>query len=276
MFTCELSDAILHEMAAPLLLRNVNWAVTAALEVFLLVYLVRQKRYLAHPAFFWYIVLIILQSGVLVATYLYFGEDSETTYRISWAGQGLVICVRWLAVIEIARRTLARYSGIWALVTRIFLLLTAGVLAYAILSSRSAWTLAILNADRALELCIATFIVCMFLFVRYYRVDMYHFERILAIGFCLYSCFEVINDSIFENQLNGGGILWTYLHTLAFLASLLLWLGAVRTSPAGFGVANEPPVKPELYGDLAPKLNSRLHMLNNRLNRLFRSEDSHL
>jgi len=256
------------------ILRDVSWALTTFLEVVLLVYLVRQKRYLSHPAFFRYLILIILQSAVLAATYHYFGEESEPTYRISWASQGLVICARWLAVIEIAKRTLARYSGIWALVTRIFFVLTGCVLVYSILSSGSAWNLVFLNADRALELCIAAFIVCMFLFVRYYSVEMGRFERMLAIGFCLYSCFEVINDSIFENWLRGS--LWTYLNTLAFFASLLLWIGAVRRSAVEPRVANEQAVKPELYGDLAQKLNSRLHLLNNRLNHLFRSEDPHL
>jgi hypothetical protein len=263
-------------MIDPTLLRNVNWALTTILEVVLLVYLVLQKRYLSYPAFFFYVVLIILQSAAVALTYHYWGEKSEEAYRISWGSQAFVICARWLAVIEITKKTLAKYSGIWALVTRILLLLTVCVLAYTILTSPKILDLLVLNADRALELGVATFIVCMFLFVRYYRVDMQRFERMLAIGFCLYSCSQVINDTIYEAHLQVGGTLWTYLSTLAFLATLLLWLGAVRTSPATVGVANELPVRPELYGDLSPKLNSRLHLLNNRLNRLFRSEDSHL
>jgi hypothetical protein len=263
-------------MPAPQLLRDLSWAITVALEVFLLSYLVRQKRYLSHPGFFCYIVLIILQSGALAITYHYLGEDSEPTYRISWAGEGLVICARWLAVIEIARRTLAKYSGIWALVTRILLVLSACVLAYAILSSGSVWQLAILNADRAVELCIATFIVCMFLFVRYYRVEMQRFERMLAIGFCLYSCFSVINLSIFESAIHAYGNLWRYLDTLAFLATVVLWIGAARTSQAVSRITRQKVVKPESYEELAQQLNSRLHLHNNRLNRLFRSEDPHL
>jgi hypothetical protein len=276
LFTSEVIDDTLPRMTALLLLRNVYWTITVGLEVLLLVYFLRQKRYLGHPAFFCYIALIIFQSGVLAAAFHYLGENSKPTYWIGWASQGVVICARWLAVIEIAKRTLAKYSGIWALVTRIFLVVSVGVLVYAVLSSGSAWNRAILNADRALELCIATFIVCMFLFVRYYRVDMDRFETVLAVGFCLYSCSQVINDSIFEGRPNGGGLLWTYLHTLAFLASLLLWLGAVRTSSAASHMAHEKTVEAESYEELSQKLNSRLHLLNNRLNRLFRSEDSHL
>jgi hypothetical protein len=263
-------------MIDPTVLRNANWAFTTFLEVVLLVYLVRQKRFLSYPAFSFYVILIILQSAAIALTFRYLGESSKEAYRISWGSQAFVICARWLAVIEITKKTLAKYSGIWALVTRILLVLTGCVLAYTIFTSPNILDLVVLNADRALELCIATFIVCMFLFVRYYRVDMQRFERILAIGFCLYSCSQVINDTLYEEHLKTGGTLWTYLSTLAFLATLLLWLGAVRTSPATAQVANELTVKPEVYGDLSPKLNSRLQLLNNRLNRLFRSEDSHL
>jgi hypothetical protein len=267
-------------MAVPLLLRNVYWGLTTVLELIVLVYLVRRRRYLSHPAFFRYIILIIAQSAITATAYSYFGEDTQSAYDIVWTTQGVVICARWLAVIEIARRTLARYTGIWALATRIFLVLSACVLAYSILSSRSRWEHFVLNADRAVELCIAVFVVCMFLFVRYYAVDMDTLERMLAIGFCLYSCFRVINDSIYESWFRAGGNLWTnvwtYLDMLTFLASLLLWIIAVRTAPEETRLEKGPTVKPELYGNLAQKLNARLNLLNDRLNNLFRFEDSYL
>jgi hypothetical protein len=263
-------------MPASPILHYGSWALTTLSEVYLFACLIRQERYRSHPAFFRYVLVAILQSVALAVTYYHFGEESEPTYKITWGSQALVICVRWLAVIEIARRTLAKYSGIWALVTRIFLVVSACVLAYAILSSGSAWNLAILNADRAMELCIATFIVCMFLFVRYYSVEMQPFERMLAVGFCLYSCFAVINNSILEGSIHNYQNLWRYLDTLAFLATVMLWIGAARTSPAASRIVRQPAVKPESYEELAQQLNSRLHLLNNRLNRLFRSEDSHL
>jgi hypothetical protein len=275
-FTCELSNDTLSEMPASSILHYGSWALTALLEVYLFAWLIRQKRYLSHPALFRYILVAILQSAALAITYHHFGEDSEPSYKVAWGSQALVICVRWLAVIEIARRTLAKYSGIWALVIRIFLVLTACVFVYAILSSGSTWNLAILNADRAVELSVAAIIVCMFLFIRYYGIDMGRFERMVAIGFCLYSCFAVINDSFLENWIQTAGILWKYLDTLAFLATVALWIDAVRTSPAMSHADVPRAVEAASYEELSQKLNSRLHLLNNRLNRLFRSEDSQL
>lgn len=158
--------------------------------------------------------------------------------------------------------------------SRILFLLGMGVLVYSIASSNNRWTFAVLNADRSVELCIASFIVCMFVFVRYYRLPMANLERLLAVGFCLYSCTYVINDSIYESWRSSAGAFWNYLDGLTFLASLLLWISAVHKAGQPQRVAAPAPVSPEQYRELSQRLNSRLHLLNNRLNHLFHSEDS--
>jgi hypothetical protein len=261
-------------MAAPLILRNLSWALTTLLEVVLLLYLVRRRLYRSHPAFFIYILVVILQSAILAASYSYFGTESARSYDIGWGSQGVVVCARWFAVMEIARKALAEYAGIWAMASRILFVLAVCVLVYSIASSGSRWTLVVLNADRSAELCIASFIVGMFLFVRYYRIPMANLERMLAIGFCLYSCFFVINDTIYEKWLRSASSFWNHLDMLTYFASLLLWIGAVHQYSATRNEATPTPLNPELYGELSQKLNSRLHLLNNRLDQLFRSGGS--
>jgi hypothetical protein len=96
----------------------------------------------------------------------------------------------------------------------------------------------------------------------------------LAIGFCLYSCFFVINDSIYETVRVAFGALWNYLDMPTFTATLLLWISAVYRSAEVQDLAPSSALAPELYTDLSRKLNSRLLLLNHRLNHLFRSEDS--
>jgi hypothetical protein len=258
-------------MAASLILRNLFWVVTSLLELGLLILLIRRNVYRSHPAFFSYILLAILQSGVVAASYRYLGPASRSSYFIGWGAQALVICARWLAVMEIAKKAFLRYAGIWAMVRRVLTVLSVGVLAYSVVSSRSRWTLVVLTADRSVELCIAVFIVGMFLFVRYYRVPVAHLERRLAIGFCLYTCFYVINDSMYEHWRTAIIPLWNYLDMLTFLASLLLWIAAVSRSPESPQTASPPALIPELYVELSPKLSSRMRVLNNRLDQLFRT-----
>jgi hypothetical protein len=261
-------------MAAPLILRNLFWALTTLFEVGLLVVLFRRRLYRSHPAFCFYILVAILQSAVVAFTYGYFGASSRPSYFIAWGSQGVVICTRWIAVVEIAKNALGHYAGIWAMADRIMLVLSVFVLGYSVVSSGSRGTLVILTADRSLELCIATFIVGMFFFVRYYRVPVPPLERFLAIGFCLYSCFLVINDSMYEHWRRAIAPMWSYLDMLTFLASLLLWIRAVSQYSEAPQLTTQTAVSSELYEELSQMLNSRLNVLNSRLDQLFRSGDS--
>lgn len=260
-------------MAEPEILQNLFWVLTALLEVVLLFYLVRRKLYDTHLAFFIYILAVILQSGIVAASYSYFGSRSVTSFNIAWGTQAAVICARWFAVIDIARKTLAGFSGIWELAIRVLFVVTAGALVYSIWSSQDRWNLAVLTSDRAEELCIATFVVSLVLFIRYYRVPVSNLERMFAIGFCLYSCSAVITNSIYEYRRLPFASMWNYLNTLTFIASLLLWIGAARKYSESREGAIEPALTPEHYAELSQNLNARLHLLNHRLDRLFRSGD---
>jgi hypothetical protein len=261
-------------MAAALILRNLSWALSTLLELVLLYFLLRQKVHRSHPAFFSYILIALLQSAVVATAYRVFGPAGAASYNIGWGSQVVVICARWLAITEIAKKALGEFSGIWAMVSRVLFVLGMGVLVYAIVGSRDKWTLAVLTADRAVEMCIASFIVAMFVFVKYYRVQMSQMDRMLAIGFCLYSCFFVINDSIYQAWIRTAGPLWNYLETVTYLATLLLWIGAVMQHSESPIAANASALTPEDYLELSGKLNSRLHVLNNRLDKLFHSGDS--
>ncbi len=261
-------------MVEPLNLRNLAWTLTTLLEGVLLFVLLRRKLYRSHPAFSLYILAALLQSVVVASAYRFLGPQSLASWNIAWGSQGAVMCARWLAVAEIARKALAEYAGIWGMTSRILFLLGVCVIIYSMASADKGWAVMVLTADRSLELCIASFIVCMFLFVRYYRLPMGGLERLLAVGFCLYSCFYVINDSIYESWRSSLRGLWNYLDILTFLASLLLWLGATYRATETQPVLAQPSLSPEQYAVLSQKLNSRLHLLNRRLNHLFHSEDS--
>src|ERR1700739_2441650 len=166
LFTFELRDDTLPGTAELLNVRNLAWILTTVLELVLLFYLVRQGLYRTHVAFFLYILAAIVQSAVVASSYRYWGPRSVQSWKIAWGSQGVVVCARWLAVMEITKRVLANYGGIWGMARRILILLSLSVLIYAIAFSGSQWNLMVLNGDRAVELCMATFIVSMFLFAR--------------------------------------------------------------------------------------------------------------
>jgi hypothetical protein len=95
----------------------------------------------------------------------------------------------------------------------------------------------------------------------------------LALGFCLYSSFFVINFSLFERYLRTYVNFWNFLDILTFLATLFIWTKAARsysiaseatTQP----VMSEPGITKDAYADVSRQLNRRLTSLYERLNRL--------
>ncbi|HKI13336.1 MAG TPA: hypothetical protein VKA02_14560 [Candidatus Acidoferrum sp.] len=258
-------------MSETLNLRNLEWALTTLTELILFVYLVRRKLFRSHPIFSAYILGAILQSVLMAATYGIWGTQSYRAWLTYWLSQLVMETARFAAVAEVVRRVLSPFAGIWALGRRVLIAAAGSVFVYAALLSREYYRKYPLNLDRGVGLAVAAVIVTLLLFARYYGLPMNHLDRSLCIGFCLYSCFAVINDSILEKWATGFMNLWSFLGVLTFLASLLLWLGAARayseTAPAGVPVI----VPKELYGRLSSELNVRLRLLNEHLNQLLNS-----
>jgi hypothetical protein len=152
------------------------------------------------------------------------------------------------------------------------LLATVGlVLVYAWGVSRPNWQQAILSTDRGLELAIAVAILILFLFVKYYEIVVETTVLYLSTGLFFFSVFSVLNNTILENWLHSYATLWNLLGTLAFVASLLLWIWAVREKQP------ETPSEPELmpqsaYRTLAPQINLRLRNLNEQLSQIWHVE----
>lgn len=244
------------------------WGAGIFLNAGLVVLLVYRKNHRFFPFIFSYALLNLVQGFAFIEFYRIWEFGSATAFRLAWGTQGLVTFARALAVAEICHRILARYSGIWQLAWRLLLAVATAISLYAFTVARGDLRFGILNMDRGLELAIATVIVLLFLFARHYEVDVEAAVRTLAVGFFLFSCFRVLDDTIFENWLHRYTELWNRLGMLAFLASLLLWSWALRrTQPR---VTCEPEMLPEgLYHTLAPEINYRLKTLNEQLGQLW-------
>jgi hypothetical protein len=205
-----------------------------------------------------------LQSVIVFEVYRIWGFSSTASIRIAWSTHGLVAIARGVAVAEICHRVLAKFRGIWGLAWRLLLAAATFISFYAWGVSRGSWPFAILNLDRGLELAMTTAIVFLFVFARYYEVGVEPAVRTVAIGFFLYSCFRVLNDTILESWLHRYATLWNLLGTLSFLASMLLWSWAFRRTQ--YATTFETGLVPEdLYRTLAPEINARLKELNEQL-----------
>jgi hypothetical protein len=247
---------------------KVLWGLTIALLAGLVVLLLYRKNHRRFPFFFAYTLFTVLQNLVLFESYRIWSFNSPITKQVTWGTQGVVIIARALAVAEICHRILGKYRGVWILARRLLAVTAGGVLLYSWAVARGSWQFAVLNADRGVELAIASAIVILFLFARYYGVAVESAVHTLAVGFFLYSCFFVVNDTILERWMHDYSTLWNLLGTLAFLASMLLWGWGLRKPQL------EAALQPEMlsdgtYGAVAPEINGRLRALNNQLGQLW-------
>jgi hypothetical protein len=260
-------------MAEPFHLHDLVWALTTLLQLTLLLFLVWRRLYRVHPAFSVYVLLTFLQSVLVAWITRQWGTHSFVYFDTAWGMQAAVICARWLAVVEIARRVLGGYSGIWKMASSLLFVLGLAVLLYAIALSERIWAYSVLNADRAVELCIAVFIVGLLCFARYYRLWISNLERQLAVGFALFSCSWVVSNSLFQGWRSTSGEWWDFFEILAFFATLLLWVNAVRHPVEDMPARRAASLTPGEYGQLSLEVNQRLRELNDRLNQLMRSKD---
>jgi len=258
-------------MAEIVTIEKALWALSVLLTAGLFALLLYRKNYRVYPYFFTYVLITLMQSPVLLATYRVWGFDSPASTNIAWGVQGLVIAARALAVAEICRRVMGMYRGIWALAWRMLLAIAGLVLLYSWAVARPRWQAAILNSDRGIELAIAGVIVMVFLFAQHYEIEVAPADRYLAIGFLLFSCFTVLNNTLLEGWLERYETLWNLFGTLAFMASLLLWIWAVReTQEEG---SWQPEMLPGVaYCTLAPEINLRLKTLNEELGKFWYAE----
>jgi EamA domain-containing membrane protein RarD len=152
------------------------------------------------------------------------------------------------------------------------LLTSAGlVLLYSLVSSKQQWVSALPSAERGLDLAIASVIVGIFLFARYYAVSVDPAVRTLALGFFLFSCFGVLNNTILERWLYDYVEFWNILGMLAFLAALLLWTWALRL-PQTVGGREEVLLPNAIYSNMSPAINLRLRLFNEQLSRFWKVE----
>jgi hypothetical protein len=253
--------------------QSLLWAATFGMEAVLLVLLIVRKQYREYPFFSTYILGVLLQSAVLFLSYWRWGFDSLISVRIAWISQGLALSLRALVVMELCRRLVGPYRGIWALTWRILLACSAVVLSYSLLVSRFSVQVAIVNADRGLELTIATVVVVLFLFATYYGIVPETRIHFLAIGLCLYSCFYVINDSFLERWMEPFSKVWNFMGMVSFLASMVLWFWGFRKQQTT-EASNAVLLPKEIYKSLSPQLNLHLRQLNDRLSLYWQTEES--
>jgi len=247
--------------------QQVSWELSIFLRMVLLCLLLFRNNIRTFPFFTVYLLLNLSKSLIAHSAYKIWGFDAPNSIGVAWGAEAVVVCARALAVMELCRLVFNGYRGIWSLAWRVLLSCAAIVLLYSLVSEHS-WNSAILGASRALELTIATVLVGLFVFLRYYEVVPEATIRSLALGFCVYSFIAVLNDTILLRWLAEYALVWNALGVFAYLGCLLFWIWALRKS-FPLPVLNPMLLPSSVYRQISPEINSRLRALNEQLSRFW-------
>jgi hypothetical protein len=251
--------------------QRVCWDLSIVLRALLLCLVLWRRNVRSFPFFSIYLSANLLYALLLYVAYSVWGSLSVVSFWIAWGSQPVISCARALAVAEICRLFLAGYRGIWSLAWRLLVSCATFVLLYSFLASKHQWDFAILGANRALELAIAAVIVVLLVFLRYYQVVAEPTLRTLAIGFCLFSCFAVLNYTILEHWLKKYAGIWNFVEVISYLFCVLAWTWALRKPFPRPAV--DPALLPgSVYRQLSPEINLRLRLLDERLSDFWRAE----
>jgi hypothetical protein len=223
------------------------------------------------PFFFLYLLVNLLQTAIGIFLYQRYGFMTTFTFPIAWTTQGIVVIARAMAAAEICYLVLGDYKGIWALASRILGFGGLVVIGLALYFGKSGYAHGIMTLEVGLEAGIATGLVGLFVFARYYQVRVAPVCGQLGLGFGILSCFKIFNDLIVQRFAQATSLSWNYASSGAFLIILLFWVWALRR-PVAIRI-RKPIMKSAIaYADLMPQVNQRLAHLNEQLTQLWNVE----
>jgi hypothetical protein len=250
----------------------VVWAASFPAQ-FYLVYLIARKRiWQDFPVFSLYFTLNLIAGLLLAATYIRWGTQARQIWSVYWTLQGLVIFSRALVSVEVWRKALRTYPGIWSLAWR--LLAAVGVLGL-LLAIIKTYEQApppvnyVFSAERHLEFASAVTLLVFLLFCRYYNVSLEPAVKAITVGICFYSAVQGLNDTFVNQWLSHYVPLWRYMRVVSFQCTLVIWWLGLRVP---MRAATQRPIlyAPGVYEEFSLQVNGKLRDLNKRLEELLK------
>ena len=135
---------------------------------------------------------------------------------------------------------------------------------------------ALFELDRGYHLIFATAVIACLLLIRYYSIPVPRAYKLLLGGFCLYSCTEILINSVvqalFYRRFGNYEPLWQFVTMFSFVVAQGMWIAALwRRLPAEGGPQNKNAsagVSPQRLREI----HENLRELNDKLGRLWNLE----
>lgn len=246
---------------------SLHWALTAALEVGVLLLALRRHLFRQLPVLTLYFLVLVLNEAVMWSFYTFAGFRSHASFWAYWTMQAIQVTCRAIVVYEICRFLVRDYAGVWRLCRPFLLAVAAALVADAVFAARASTpeaSTAILTAERGLELAVLAILVFGLGFCRYYGIRIPRHIGWIGLGLGFYSAVEVANNTALQRWALTYFPVWENLRHASFNIATICWCMAL--------LAPLPAIRPAPvllrrgeYENLSPLVTTRLRELNTRL-----------
>ena len=249
------------------------WGAGTALELLLCALALRNGLFRRLRFFTLYVLLVAIYEVTWFGAIHALGYKSKGAFYFFWLAQAILLFARAVAIAELCQHILGPYRGVWALAKSILLGIALILLGYATIATlgRTSWITAfILTAGRGLELAAAVILLTLLFISAYYRIRLEPVVRLVALGLCFFSTVQMLNNSFLVEwlvqyfRLMRFFPLWDGIRTASFNVAVVIWCLAVWR-PLSATAPGAILLPQQVYDELAPQVNYRLRMLNQRL-----------
>jgi hypothetical protein len=258
----------------PTLVKTI-WSATFIVELALCGILIVFRHFRKLPFFTVYLSLNLCQGVFLYLIYRSYGEFSHTAYLAAWWSEAITLLARLFATVEILHLVLISYRGIWGLAWRLLAGTSTVVLVCVAMASSGNPTQVLMRADRAYHLIFAAAIISCLALIRYYFIRVDYTYKVLLVGFCLYSCFRILLDTVLYDLLyqvhSPYAAVWQILTISPYLIVLLVW-GAALMHPLP-KMPEHQALPTSIYGRISPEINLQLQAINRQLMTFFKIKE---
>ncbi len=234
-----------------------SWLAGAALQITLLVFMVRRDWHRAFPRFFSYIVFQLVKSAVLFITLRYFAgdlaENSTNYFDVYWAGNAVSVLLAVAVMDEILQRLFRQYGGIQTLAATIFrwacgLLLLVSILGAVSSNEGSADRVvaAVLSFERSVRLMQCGLFLLIMLLCRVLKHCWRQPVFGVALGFGMFASIELILISLVTVFGDGQEEMVSLVKSLAYNGVTVLWIMYLSQQMESVPVVEEIPRRPVL------------------------------
>jgi len=244
-----------------------SWLAGPALQITLLVFMVRRDVHRTFPRFFSYVIFQFAKTGVLFVTYRYFAGDlaegSKNYFDVYWAGNAISVLLAVAVMDEILHHLFHRYGGIQTLASTIFrwacgLLLLVSILGAISSNEGSADRVvaAVLSFERSVRLMQCGLFLLIMLLCRVLKHCWRQPVFGVALGFGIFASIELILVSAVTVFGDAQAETVSLIKSLAYNAVTVLWIGYLsqeaESVPAVEVVSHGPALNIALASPEAP------------------------